>query len=202
MLTSKRRLWLIFSIAAVVVAAFAPAAFSQGVRLEGIVKDASQAVIPGVTVTATNEGTNISTTSLSNETGHYVFVNLVPGTYTLTCELQGFKRFVNKGLVLQVGASVTINITLETGELSTEVVVSAAAPLIDMTTNKVGNVVQERQVVDLPLNGRNPMMLFYLQSGTNPLDSLGGQQAVECEQSHLRTTDPRGHELRPIGEYQ
>ena len=71
MLTSRRHLWLIFSIAAMFVAAFAPAALAQGVRLEGIVKDASQAVIPGVTVTATNEGTNISTTSVTNEAGLY-----------------------------------------------------------------------------------------------------------------------------------
>jgi hypothetical protein len=187
MLTARRHLWLIFSITAFLVAAFAPSALAQGVRLEGIVKDASQAVIPGVTVTATNEGTNISTTSLTNETGFYVFVNLVPGTYTLTCELQGFKRYVNKGMVLPVGGAVTINIGLETGELNTEVVVSAAAPLIDMTTNKVGNVVQERQVVDLPLNGRNPMMLFYLQAGTNPYDAVGSSQQAVGSVDGLRT---------------
>jgi len=128
MLMSKRYLWLILSITAFFVAALAPSSFAQGVRLEGIVKDASQAVIPGVTVTATNEGTNISTTSVSNDSGYYVFVTLVPGTYTLTSELQGFKRYVNKGIVLQVGASVTINIVLETGEINNEVVVSAAAP--------------------------------------------------------------------------
>src|SRR5512147_1496999 len=115
MLTSRRHLWLIFSIAAIFVAAFAPAALAQGARLEGIVKDASQAVIPGVTVTATNDGTGISYTSLTNDTGLYVFVTLPPGNYTLTCELQGFKRYINKGLVLTVGATLTINITLETG---------------------------------------------------------------------------------------
>ena len=122
MTTSKRHLWLIFSVTAILVAAFSPAAFAQGVRLEGIVKDASQAVIPGVTVTATNEGTNISTTSITNDTGFYVFVNLVPGTYTVSCELQGFKRYVSKGLVFQVGATVTVNIVLETGEINNEVV--------------------------------------------------------------------------------
>jgi len=187
MLTARRHLWLIFSMAAILLAAFAPSALAQGVRLEGIVKDASQAVIPGVTVTATNQGTSISTTSLTNETGLYVFVNLVPGTYTITCELQGFKRYINKDLVLQVGASVSINIVLETGELNTEVVVSAAAPLIDVTTNKVGNVVQERQVVDLPLNGRNPMMLFYLQAGTNPYDAVGTSQQAVGSVDGLRT---------------
>ena len=73
-------------------------AFAQtaGARLEGIVKDASQAIVPGVTVTATNEGTNISTTTITNETGFYVFVNLPPGTYTLTSELKGFKESVGE----------------------------------------------------------------------------------------------------------
>ena len=75
-----------FSMAGIVIFVFSlSAAFAQtaGARLEGIVKDASQAVIPGVTVTATNEGTNISTTSVTNESGFYVFVNLPPGVYTL-----------------------------------------------------------------------------------------------------------------------
>jgi len=121
-----------------------------------------------VTVTATNEGTNISATSVTNETGFYVFVTLPPGSYTLSAELQGFKRSVNKGVVLMVGDNKTINISLETGEINNEVVVSAAAPLIDMTSGKIGSVVQERQIVDLPLNGRNPLALFLLQAGTDP----------------------------------
>ena len=74
-----------------------------GARLEGTVRDASQAIIPGVAVTVTNEGTNISTTSITNDRGFYVFVTLPPGSYTLISELQGFKRYVQKGIVLQVG---------------------------------------------------------------------------------------------------
>ncbi|MBM3790547.1 MAG: hypothetical protein FJW35_09390, partial [Acidobacteria bacterium] len=148
-----------------------PSADAQvaGARLEGIVRDASQAVVPGATVTATNEGTNISFTSLSNETGFFVFVNLQPGTYTLSGELPGFKRFVNKGIVLKVGDTVTVFITLETGDIQSEVVVTAAAPLIDVTSNKIGAVVQERQILELPLNGRNPLDLFLLQPGASPL---------------------------------
>jgi len=153
------------------VCLFPPEAGAQvvGARLEGIVKDASQAVIPGVTVTATNEGTGISYTGLTNDTGFYVFVNLPPGSYALTCELQGFKRYVNKGILLKVGDAVSINIVLETGDIQTEVVVTAAASLIDLTSNKIGAVVQERQIMDLPLNGRNPLDLFLLQPGASPL---------------------------------
>src|SRR5262245_56860403 len=105
---------------------------TAGARLEGIVKDSTQAVIPGVTVTATNEATSISFTSLSNESGLFVFVNLPPGTYALSSELQGFKRYVRKGITLKVGDAVTVPVLLEPGDLSNEVVVSAAASLIDV----------------------------------------------------------------------
>jgi len=172
MLNQKSYRLLRLSLAAALLLALPlPALLGQsaGARLEGIAKDASQAVVPGVTVTATNEGTNISTTSVTNDTGFYVFVNLPPGPYTVTAELQGFKRFVNKNVVLMVGDARTFNVTLETGEINTEVVVSAAAPLIDMTSGKIGAVVQERQVVDLPLNGRNPLDLFKLQAGASVL---------------------------------
>ena len=130
---NRRLKWLVVALMLAAIPVSAALAQTAGARLEGIVKDASQAVIPGVTVTATNDGTGISYTSLTNDTGLYVFVTLPPGNYTLTCELQGFKRYINKGIVLTVGATLTINITLETGEISNEVVVSAAAPLIDVS---------------------------------------------------------------------
>jgi hypothetical protein len=170
-----------------IAALLIPAAHGQTARLEGIVRDPTQAVIPGVSITVTNEGTNISSTTISNETGHYVFVTLPPGSYTLSSELQGFKRYINKGIVLKVGDTATINVALETGEITSEVVVSAAAPLIDVTSGKIGSVVQERQVIDLPLNGRNPMMLFYLQAGTNPRDAAGSSQQAVGSVDGLRT---------------
>lgn len=156
-------------------------------RLEGIVKDASQAVVPGVAVIATNEGTNISYTSSTNDSGLYVFVNLPPATYTLTSELQGFKKYIQKGIILQVGDTKNVSITLEIGSVDNEVVVSAAAPLVDVTSGKVGAVVQQQQVLDLPLNGRNPMMLYYLQAGTNPLDSIASSQQAIGSVDGLRT---------------
>src|SRR5207247_2623813 len=166
-----------------------PVLFAQtaGARLEGIVKDSTLAVIPGVTVSATNEGTSISYTSVTNEAGLYVFVNLPPGTYSLSSEVQGFKRYVNKGISLKVADSATINITLETGDISNEVLVNAAAPLIDVSSGTIGPVVQERQVLDLPLNGRNPMMLYYLQAGTNPRDAIASSQQAVGSVDGLRT---------------
>src|ERR1051326_1255791 len=82
---------------------------SVSARLEGLLRDQTQAVIPGVTITATNESTNISTTAVTNEAGRYVFLSLTPGTYTVSAELPGFKKVVNPGLILQVGDSKNID---------------------------------------------------------------------------------------------
>lgn len=145
-------------------------------RLEGVIRDQTQAVIPGVSVTATNESTNIGTSAITNETGRYIFVSLTPGTYTVTAELAGFKKAVQTGLIVQVGDAKTLDIVLQPGDISQDVTVIAETPLLDLTTTKIGSVVEERQVLDLPLNGRNAMMLFYLAAGVNPLDRLGSQQ--------------------------
>lgn len=145
-------------------------------RLEGVVQDQSQAVIPGVNVVAINEGTNIASEAVTNETGRYVFVTLPPGNYKLQAELPGFKRAIRSGVLLQIGDAKTVNITLEPGDLSESVTVIAEAPLMDLTTTKIGAVIEQRQILDLPLNGRNAMNLFYLAPGVNPLDALAGQQ--------------------------
>ena len=83
--------------------AFSTVAMAQvtSSRLEGYVRDPAGLVIPGVPVTATNEANNITTETLSNETGLYVFAQLRPGNYTLTAELAGFKRFVLTGIILE-----------------------------------------------------------------------------------------------------
>jgi len=147
-------------------------------RLEGRVLDTSQAVIPGVVVVATNENTNIATETVTNDSGRFVFPNLTPGPYTLTAELPGFKRSEAKGILLQIGDSRTQNLVLQVGELTETVTVTGLGSAVDITSTKVGAVVQDRQAVDLPLQGRNAMMLIYLQAGTNPLDRLGSQQEV------------------------
>ena len=146
----------------------------QGVsaRLEGIVKDPTGGVIPGVTVVATNEGTNLPYEAISNDTGLYVFPNLQAGSYEITAELEGFKKVSQPGVVLQVGDSRTLDVTLAPGDISETVTVTGQASLINTTDTKVGAVIGTEQAVDLPLNGRNAMHLVFLQAGTSPLDRL------------------------------
>ncbi len=145
-------------------------------RLEGVVQDQSKGVIPAVTVVAVNEGTGIQFQAASNESGRYIFPTLPPGSYTVSAEQTGFKKTVLRGLLLQIGDARTQDLTLAPGDVTESVTVTSEATSVDATTAALGDVVQNRQAVDLPLNGRDPMMLFYLEQGTNPLDRVASSQ--------------------------
>lgn len=147
-------------------------------RLEGVVRDSTGAIIPG----ATNVETNIPCEALANDAGFFFMPQLPPGTYTVSCELEDFKRSEIQDLRLQVGDTRTVQLTLEPGEISEPVLVTAEATPVDPTSRKIRNVVQERQITDLPLNGRNAMNLFYLQAGANPLVA---SRAIEADPSSI-----------------
>ncbi len=142
-------------------------------RLEGLVKDATGAIIPGVSVTATQTGTNATSEAVTNEIGLYVFPKLTPGTYTITAELPGFKRAAYPGILLEVGGTATRNIALEVGDFSETVTVTEQTAVVDTVSTSISNVVNTRQIEELPLVGRNPMDLFYLQAGANRFNNDG-----------------------------
>lgn len=165
-----RTLRFSFALVAAVPALLLAQAVSA--RLEGVVQDPSKGVIPGVEVVATHETTGISHRALSDEAGRYLFANVPPGPYKVTAELRGFKKVVRTGIQLQIGDARTLDLALETGEISETVTVSGEGSLVNTTTTRMGSVVSDRQAQDLPLNGRNPMMLVYLQAGTSPFDRV------------------------------
>ena len=115
--------------------------------LTGTVRDSSGAVLPGVTVTATNTLRNTSQSTISNETGNYVIPALNPGTYSVAAELTGFKKFLQEGLVLQVNQVARIDITLEVGALAETVQVNAAAALLETDTSSRGSVIDQKKIV-------------------------------------------------------
>ena len=121
----------------------------QGVsaRLEGVVKDQSGGIIPGVVVVATNQDTNLPHEALSNETGRYVFPNLPAGDYEITAELEGFKKVVQSGIILQIGDARSLDLTLEAGDISQTVTVTGQASLINSSDTKVGAVIGTEQAV-------------------------------------------------------
>ncbi len=146
-------------------------------RVDGVAKDPTDAVVPGLVVTLTDQGTNLTHEVSTNERGRYVFVNIRPGFYTLGAELAGFKSYTRPDLKVEVGDALTLDIVLETGEISQQITVTASPPTVDRVSQSLGGVVNERKINDLPLVDRNPMFLFYLQAGTNRFgEFVGGMQ--------------------------
>lgn len=140
----------------------------------GTVKDPSGAVLPGVDVTVTNAGTRVARAVVTNEAGDYAVPLLPPGTYSVTAALSGFKTEVRSGITLQVDQVARVDMTLQVGEVSETVEVIGDAPLINTETSTVGTVIENRKVVELPLNGRQFFQLNLLVPGAST--SVQGSQ--------------------------
>jgi hypothetical protein len=160
---------------------YAPAALAQGSasRVTGVVQDASGAVVEGATVTLTNEGTNVPLITQTTSTGNYVFDSVQVGSYTVTVERQGFKKFISTGNPVNVNQPATVNVTLEPGSLDESVTVQASAELVQTSTSgNFGNTVEERSLTSLPIvgsRGRNPLNFINFQPGVvNGANSGGG----------------------------
>ena len=133
--------------------------------LAGNVTDQAGAAIPGATLTATAAGTNLSRTVVSDQSGIYLMPGLAPGRYRLRVELNGFRPLIRDGLRLATGETVRVDVQLEVGGVAEAVNVLADASLLRSETSGVGHVVDNRRVVDLPLNGRSFLTLAELVPG-------------------------------------
>jgi hypothetical protein len=125
-------------------------------------------VIPDVAVQITNVATNEIKELRTSESGRYVQPFLLPGTYTVRVEAQGFRPELRNDVKLDVGQNRAVDFTLEIGSVTQEVVVTAAPPPIDVNTSSIGQVIENKRVMDLPLNGRAVFNLAYLTPGVNP----------------------------------
>ena len=134
-------------------------------RITGTVTDASGAVVPGVMVTARNEATGVTYTQTTTEAGLYGFPSLPVGPYTITVTLAGFKTANKTGNILEADTPLAINMSLEVGEVAETVTVAAETEALQTTNATIGDVVQREAIVDLPLNGRNPLGLITLEPG-------------------------------------
>ncbi len=134
-------------------------------RIVGRVADPTGAVLAGAKVTLTNEATAITRDALTNDSGDYSFVQVVPGTYTLQYELKGFKKNVQKGVTVDVNQVVTLNSTLQIGGSQETVEVTSEAPQVDTTSTQLGAVINDRSVNELPLNSRDTYQFLQLQPG-------------------------------------
>jgi hypothetical protein len=121
-----------------------------------------------VTVTVTQTATGFTRSDVTNANGAYVMSNLPLGPYRLEAALQGFRTYVRTGIVLQVAASPVINVVLAVGGLEESITVEGAAPLVDVQRAGISEVVQSEKIVELPLNGRNPVELVTIAGAAVP----------------------------------
>src|ERR1044071_7835252 len=114
-------------------------AFSQDVRagVQGLVTDSTQAIIVGAQVVLINEGTNVSAAARTNNTGQYLFDFVIAGNYSLTVEMQGFRKFVQKNIVVQSRGDVTVDARLEIGSAAEAVTVEASPVSVSFNTSTV-----------------------------------------------------------------
>jgi hypothetical protein len=163
-----RRLILLASILCFMVFAANPvsAQIDTG-GITGTVTDSSGAIVPGATITLTNDATGVILSTKSTSTGTYSLTAIRPGTYTLRVEAAGFEAFVDKGLEVHLQSTLTIDVPLTTGAVKQEVSVTAAAPLLQAENAAVGQTITSQTVNDLPLNGRNWTSLPQLAAGTS-----------------------------------
>ncbi len=144
-------------------------------EIAGVAKDQTGAIIPGATVTATNMGTNAARITTTNEAGIYTFPNLVPGTYSVKVEMTGFQTVVRNNIELQVQQSARIDFAMQLGQRTDTVEVTSAAPLLSTSDATVGTVIENKRIVDLPLNGRNFLQLVALSPNVSYGFSTPGQ---------------------------
>jgi Carboxypeptidase regulatory-like domain len=146
----------------------AAGAQQETATITGSVRDQSGAIVPKATVTVTNTQTNISVKTEADDAGFYVIPSLRPGEYSVTAESSGFQKIIRTGVTLQVAQVARIDLTLQAGQLTETVEVVAATPLLDTQTSSRGLVIDEKKIVELPLNGRDYNQLALLSPGVLP----------------------------------
>ncbi|MPZ20385.1 MAG: TonB-dependent receptor plug domain-containing protein [Luteitalea sp.] len=189
----------------------ASVSFAQGTNgsVAGALVDPAGAAVPGASLLLLNEQTGIERTTTSDAAGRYLFPSVPPGVYTLSVETAGFKTYAVGGLEVEVAQQVTHDVRMELGEVETTVEVSAAVPLLNQRSADVSQVIGQRQIVELPLNGRDFLDLAKLVPGVAELAgssqstglAINGQRANQIgfyfDGIDTRTEDPGKPAFRP-----
>ena len=150
----------------IMVLAF-PAAAQQA-SVQGVVTDASGSIVPNAGISVRNVGTGVTQTATSNAQGFYSVPFLVPGSYEVTASSKGFAPQTRSNLQLEVNMTARLDFTLTVGSVAETVQVSAAAALLNTETTTVGQGIDNKRIVELPLNGRNYLELAQLTTGVVP----------------------------------
>jgi Carboxypeptidase regulatory-like domain len=158
------RLRLLLTVLLLSCASVAYAQFDTG-QISGIVRDSSNAGVPGATITVENEANRDKRIAVTDSSGFYAVPDLPVGTYTVTIELSGFKRFIKTGIKLSAAAQIGVDTQLEVGRLEETVEVKASTSAVQSGTAQVARTVDARQIQETTLNGRNPIFLALLKPG-------------------------------------
>jgi hypothetical protein len=138
---------------------------STGGRIRGTVTDPSGGAVATATVTLINEATHSTRQVQSGENGEYIFIEVPVGTYEIDATIQGFKKYVRKGIALDLNQVITLDIALQIGAASESIEVTGAPPVVDTTSTQLGAVMNKTAVSELPLNTRDTYQLLQLQPG-------------------------------------
>jgi len=148
-------------------------------QINGVVRDSSGLAVSGAQVKATQTATGLVRTVITGNDGAYVLTNLPIGPYTLGVDRDGFSRYVQSGIVLQVNSNPTIDVALKVGAVNEQVTVEANSAMVETHSTGVGTVVDNQRVVELPLNGRNATELILLAgSSTSGTGAAAGQALI------------------------
>ncbi|MBI4455177.1 MAG: TonB-dependent receptor [Acidobacteria bacterium] len=161
-------------------------------NLEGTIKDQTGAVVPGVTVTATNKATSLSRTGVTNDAGLYRIPLLPSGTYELRAELAGFRAEVRQGVTLTVGQFASLDFTMTVSATPTEIVVEENALILEPSKTQLSETINQVQIDNLPINGRNYLDFTLLTPGVTNRNPLVRFSAVQVPTSGLSFNGQNG----------
>ncbi len=164
-LAGKVRLLFILSVSLLLAGSSPVKAQRITASIVGTVRDAGSGVIPGASLTVTNDGTQVTVRVQADGTGQFAVPDLPPGPYTVTADAPGFKRLRRSGLVLDVDQTAQLDLVLEVGSTTETVRVNSTGPLLETQTSDIGQVISNKSIENLPLNQRNPFSLVLLVPG-------------------------------------
>lgn len=190
-----------FTWAAVCVLCFGITTMAQteSARVQGTVTDQAGASVPNATLTVTDLGTNREVTAQTNDDGEFSILALQPGRYAVTVTQSNFKT-IKQEITLEVAQTATLDFTLETGAVSETVTITSDVPLVDASNSALGEVIRGRQIVELPLNGRNVIELARLAPGVTQGVSDGFATGVQGNAETFRGNNVGGAALSVNGQ--
>jgi hypothetical protein len=181
----------VIAVVALLALVSGSSASAQGGRSEinGTLLDPGKAVLPGVTITATNEATGLERTTVTDGEGRFLLPTLVPGTYTIKAELQGFQPTVRQGVLVAVGQELTLNLTMQLAGVAETLTVTGQAPLVESTSSRIGTNVTSSEIDGLPSANRSQFSLMQTIPGLVPVLQVGSFEGGQFSANGQQTTN-------------